>query len=128
MMQLSREMMVELLWKKAEETVFVTRDEFITAMDPWEFYPVYSGKSLLAIVGEAGPHIHFEIVAPGRSISRKIVRDVLQRVIDKNGFAVTKTPKQETRQRRFNELIGFEMVGEDEYDIHYRITRVRGTH
>ena len=49
----------------------------------------------------------------------------MQAIIDREGYVLTKTPKEEERQRRFNEAIGFEKIGEDEYDIHYRLDRMR---
>lgn len=121
-----REFLVERLWEKAEPMVFITKEAFVNGLSQWEIYPVVEGGEILVIVATDGPHMHFETMETGRSITRRIVRQVLEPLIEKYGYAVTKTPKDEARQRRFNELIGFKVVGEDEYDIHYRIERVRG--
>lgn len=117
--------LIDLLWKKAEPMAFIPKEQFVEAMNDWHIYPVVEKNTLIAIVGENGPHIHFEVTGTGKPIPRRIVAKVLQGIIDKHGYAVTKTPKEETRQRKFNELIGFKMVGEDEYDILYKIEQVR---
>lgn len=121
-----RAYLVDRLWEKAEPLFFATKDEFINGLSDWDIYPVMADSKILLIVATNGPHMHFETMSTGRPITRRIVRQVLEPLIEKYGYAVTKTPKTEMRQRRFNELIGFVMVGEDEYDIHYRIERVRG--
>lgn len=118
--------LIELLWKKAEPMFFATKDDFVRGLSNWEIYPIIEDVQILLIVAINGPQMHFETMESGRPITRRIVRSILEPLIEKYGYAVTKTPKEESRQRRFNELIGFVMVGEDEYDIHYRIERVRG--
>lgn len=124
MESLHRADLIEHIWKKAEPTVFFEKDIFVRAYDGWHIYPVVDKGLLLAIVAEKGPEFHFQ--AMGTSIPRRIVVSVLQGLIDRHGFAVTKTPKEENRQHRFNRLVGFEVTGEDEYDVYYRIDRVRG--
>lgn len=125
-MTIERADLIELLWKKAEPMFFAAKDDFVRGLNDWEIYPIVEDGYILLIVGTQGPFMHFETMESGRPITRRIVRLVLEPLIEKFGHAVTKTPKEEIRQRRFNELIGFVMVGEDEYDIHYRIERVRG--
>jgi hypothetical protein len=57
--------------------------------------------------------------------SQKVVRDVLQKQFDAYGNVTTRTPKHETRQHRFNRAIGFVATGEDEYDVFYKLDRIR---
>lgn len=124
---MTREDLIDRLWVKAEPMFFATKDEFVRGLSDWDIYPVADASgAVVVIVATNGPHMHFETTETGRPITRRIVHQVLDPLIEKFGYAVTKTPKTELRQRRFNELIGFVMVGEDEYDIHYRIERVRG--
>lgn len=121
-----RDYLIERLWEKAEPLFFATKDEFIRGLTDWDVYPILEKGEILLIVATNGPAMHFETMNTGRPITRRVVKQVLNPLIKKYGYAVTKTPKDETRQRRFNELIGFVMVGQDEYDIHYRIEHVRG--
>ncbi len=124
----SRDALIDILWIKAEPMVFIPKEDFSKNLSDWSLYPIVEEDEIIAVVGEKGPHMHFETTGSGKPISRRVVRTVLRGLINKHGFAVTKTPKEETRQRRFNEMIGFKMVGEDEYDIHYRIEQIRGDH
>ena len=121
-----RSYLVDRLWEKAEPLFFSTKEAFVSGLQELEIYPILRDGEILVIVSTKGPEMHFETMHTGRPITRGVVREVLDPLISKYGYAVTKTPKHEIRQRRFNELIGFVMVGEDEYDIHYRIERVRG--
>ena len=123
---MERAELIDRLWEKAEPMAFIPKDDFVRALDEWKIYAVTEKGVMLGIVGENGPHMHFETTGSGKPIPRRIVRVVLQGIIDRHGYAVTKTPKEEMRQRRFNEAVGFKMVGEDEYDIHYKIERVLG--
>lgn len=121
-----RAYLIDRLWEKAEPLFFSTKDDFVRGLNDWNIYSILEKGEILIIVATSGPHMHFETMETGRPITRRVVRQVLDPLIKEYGYAVTKTPKGELRQRRFNELIGFVMVGEDEYDIHYRIERVRG--
>ena len=123
---MERAELIDRLLEKAEPMAFIPKDDFVRALDEWKIYAVIEKGVMLAIVGENGPRMHFETTGSGKPIPRRIVRVVLQGIIDRHGYAVTKTPKEEMRQRRFNEAVGFKMVGEDEYDIHYKIERVLG--
>lgn len=125
-MSKTREELIDILWAKAEPTVFVEKDQFVRALDDWKIYGLYRDGVLAVIHMDKGPELHFETMHSGVSFTRDDVAAVVQHLIDEFGYAVTKTPKQEMRQRRFNELVGFRMVGEDEYDIHYRIDQIRG--
>lgn len=120
-----RKQLVDRLWEKAEPMAFIPKKDFVKALKNWDIRPIVEDGVLIAIVGEDGPHMHFETTGSGKPIPRRVVIDILQRIIDRHGYAVTKTPKEEERQHRFNRLIGFEVTGEDEYDVHYKITQVR---
>ena len=71
-----------------------------------------------------GPRIHFATFASA-TIGREHLRRYLGAVIEKHGYALTKTPKTDARQLRFNARLGFYRVGEDEFDIHLRIDHLR---
>lgn len=116
------------LWRKAELRLFITKEEFLRNLEGWDIEPIENDGEVIAITAVRGPEMHFETVGTGKPIPRRIVFEVLQKIIDKHGYALTKTPKEESRQQRFNALIGWKPVGEDLYDIHYRIERLRGSH
>lgn len=113
----------DMLWEKAEPFLFITKEAFLINLDSWEIEAVEHEGELVAILVTKGPEMHFQ--GTGLPIPRKIVFGVLQKIIDQHGYALTKTPKDQTRQHRFNALIGWKAVGEDAYDIHYRIDALR---
>lgn len=124
MSSMQRTDIIDLMWEKAEPVVFFSKETFVCAYFDWDLYPVIDNGTVLALVAQKGPEFHFQSM--GRPIPRRVVVSFLQGFIDRYGHAVTKTPKWEERQHRFNRAVGFEVTGEDEYDVHYRIDRVRG--
>lgn len=121
---MERHELMDVMWSAAEPNLYITKEVFVANFDGWDVREEKHDGMPIAIVVERGPELHFQ--ALGRPIPRRIVRSVVQKIIDRYGYAVTKTPVQELRQQRFNERIGFEVTGRDEYDVHYRIERIRG--
>jgi hypothetical protein len=119
------EMVIELMWRQAEPQVFITRDEFIKSLDGWEIEPIHVGDILGGAVLTRGPELHFATFGTKTSATMTIIRPRLEAIIAAHGFVRTRTPKDATRQHRFNRLIGFEVEGEDEFYIHYRLEKIR---
>lgn len=115
----------DLLWERAKEKLYLSKEEFLATLEGWDIVPHYVGEDLAWITLHKGPEIHFQTVGKTRPMPRGRFNAVVQGIIDQHGYAETKTPKDDTRQHRFNRLYGFEAIGEDEFDIHFRITRLR---
>lgn len=116
----------DLLWKDASEILFISKDEFLRGLEGWEVEPVeFEGKPAFAVLTK-GPEFHFQSFGTGQPISMKMIRERLQKIIDAHGYALTRTPKIDVRQHVFNLAFGFTLVGQDEYDRHYRIETLRG--
>lgn len=116
----------EELWKRAEPFVFISREQFFAGLEGWTLEPWEYGGEVGLIVATKGPEMHFQTLETGKPIPRRVVYSVMQKIIDAHGYALTKTPKSDVRQHRFNALVGFKKIGEDEYDIHYRMDALRG--
>lgn len=127
MMEISRSQLLDMLWEKAEPLAFFPKEQFIDALADWEIYPALKNDKVIAILTEKGPELHFETMHTGLGFPRKDLFAIVQRMIDRYGYATTKTPKHELRQHKFNQILGFEVVGEDEYDIHFRIDKIRSS-
>ncbi len=112
---------IDLLWEQASRVLFVTKEQFADSLDGWHLGTIYDAGELVVITVTKGPEFHFRTL--GRPVSRKIVRETMEAIIAAHGHVITRTPKEEERQHRFNRVIGFEPVGEDELDIHYRMER-----
>lgn len=109
------------VWAQVEPTVYVGRDEFF---EGWTIDGVEINGELVAAVLTRGPEIHYASLGTGRPLTLKMFRRHLQPIIDAHGYATTRTPKDDLRQARFNELIGFKAAAEDEFFVHYRIEKV----
>lgn len=120
---MTRTEIIDRLW--ADSELFLNREEFERRLEGWEIHEVHGVETLAGVVLTNGPEFHFVKWDPTFQVRREILRRWPGELIEKYGYAKTRTPKEDTRQQRFNERLGFERVGEDEYDIHFRITRSR---
>ena len=109
------------LWEKACEKLFISTDDFLKSIDGWKIETREIDGAPAIVTLTKGPEFHFMSLETGKPFTRKFVRSCIQPIIDKYGYATTKTPKEELRQQRFNRCVGFKVVGEDEYDVHFRI-------
>lgn len=116
--------LTDLLWEKAELVLFITKDEFLKTLAEWVIKPVHVDGELAWITVQKGPEFHFQNVGRTRAMPRRVIRDFLQGIIDQYGYALTKTPLEDVRQQRFNQLYGFYEIGRDAFDISYRIDRL----
>lgn len=116
----------EMLWEKARETLFIDKTQFLSYLGEWTIDQVEIDGRLAFVTLTKGPRFHFQSMDTGRIITRRMIRDFLQPIIDRYGYAETSTPLDDERQHRFNLAFGFRVTGEDEYDRHYRIERIPG--
>lgn len=115
----------DLLWEKAEPNIYLTREEYEERfLKGWDIKPVYVDGELAFVTTQKGPLFHFHSFGTKKPISLKMIRDFLQGIIDEHGFAETRTPHEDERQHRFNLRFGFQKVGADEFDTHFRIERL----
>ena len=117
---------LDLIWEQEKDRLYITREEFDIGFDGCEF-DVYrrDDSSISMIFVVRGPEFHFVKFGTDVHASRDILNKYPGSLIDKHGYALTKTPKEDMRQRRFNERLGFYSVDEDELDIHYKIDHLR---
>lgn len=121
---MERAEILERLW--ADSPLFLTREAFEHGLQDWTFHEMHRGGRLVAVFISKGAEFHFTKWDAGYHFTRDDLREWPGGLIERYGYADTRTPKTDTRQRRFNERLGFVQIGEDEFDVHYRITRLRG--
>ena len=118
--------LVGALWEHSP--LFVSREEFERTLDGWTLEPVHDAAGEVAVIFVVkGPEFHFCKLDETYQATREILRRYPGELIARHGYALTRTPKEDRRQRRFNERLGFYAVGEDEHDVHYRIDKLRNT-
>lgn len=124
---MNREQIVDFLWGKVEPILYIRKSDFIENVADWDLVVHQVNGADAFITLQKGPDFHFETLGTGASVPRGQFVTFLSKIIAEHGYAATKTPIEDERQHRFNKAFGFEVVGQDEYDIHYRISRVRGS-
>lgn len=117
-------MTIDLLWERAEPLLFISKEEFVKQYEGWQIEPVHIEGELAFITITKGPAFHFQSMGTKHQITRKMIRDFLQKLIDQYGYATTHAPIEDARQHRFNLLIGFQFEGERGFDRFYRIDRL----
>ena len=83
-----------------------------------------NGEIVMAVFTK-GPELHFATFGRKWKMTRKDFRDYLLPLIERFGYVETKTPRDDSRQQRFNELIGFVPLKDDGEFIHYRMENLR---
>lgn len=119
---MTREDYENLLWEKASEVLFVEKEDFLSDLAPWTIVPVEIGSELAVLTLQKGACFHFFSLGTRHPITRRMIFEFLRPIIAEFGYAETRTPKSDTRQHRFNRIFGFQPVGEDAFDVIYRIT------
>lgn len=107
------------LWEQSP--LFLTRAEFEKSLEGCTFDPVYVNGEAVAVFVVKGPEFHFAKFTD-TPCSREHLRKYPGSLIAQYGYATTRTPKDDTRQQRFNERLGFRRYGEDEHDVLYTVT------
>lgn len=116
---MTREKMIDALHERSP--LFVSRETFARALDGWQINEVKIDGRAAFITAVRGPEFHFSDLGTGRPISRKMIREFLKPIIAEHGYAMTKTPKDDVRQRRFNEKYGFHATACDSEYVTYSI-------
>jgi hypothetical protein len=116
----------DAMWDQVEPLVYITRAEWDRGLEGWTIEPVEHDGVLAFAFVTRGAEFHFATFGRGVPISMRMIRERVEPLIARHGFALTRTPKDATRQRRLNEAIGFVAAGEDEFYITYRVETLRG--
>lgn len=116
---------VAILWEQMKDKLYMTPEQFAAGYEGCEFdaWRRPDGSIYLLFIVR-GPEFHF-VKFGDEPADRAILDKYPGALIDRYGYAQTKTPKDDTRQQRFNERLGFYRTGEDDLDIHYRIDHLR---
>lgn len=116
--------LIDMLWNDVKDVLYIDRAEFESRLAGWQVTPVViDGVTAFATMTN-GPEFHCHSFETGKPIPRKMLRDFIDGIVRRYGYALTRTPKEDVRQHRFNKAFGFEVVGEDAYDVFYRIGQV----
>jgi len=93
-------------------------DDFCKTFEPFEIIGVKGGAVMVR-----GNEVHVAVVksAEGKWLSRKLIRQILGRLISEYGMAVTTVMKDNERGQRFVERLGFKKTKEERGTIGYEL-------
>ena len=109
------------MWAQDEPTVFISKEQYLAMFDGCEIRPHEQDGEVVGATVVKGPEFHFATFGTKWKLTRADIRAYLQPLLDEFGYVLTKTPLEDNRQQRFNIIIGFKPVGEDEFYLHYRL-------
>lgn len=115
--------LAELLWRKAEPVLFITREAYLEQLADWTIEPVEIDGDVAFVFLIKGPELHYDSFGTGHRIPLKLFADRIWKVVDQHGYLVTRTPKDDIRQQNINRRFGCVVTHEDEFDIHFRLER-----
>lgn len=115
--------LIAALWK--DSPLFLTLEEFTRGLEGWQLDPIPGPQGVAGVVVHKGPHFHFAKFDPSFQVGRDILKRYPGELIARYGYAETKTPIDDTRQQKFNQRLGFFVTGQDEFDLHMRIEKLR---
>ncbi len=122
---MDRAEILERIWRQEEPTVFLSRRDFMASLDGWDIIPQMIDGELAGATITKGPEFHFISFGARKAVTRELAQACLQPILDKFGFVRTRTPREDTRQGRFNRLIGFDVEFSDEHYTYFRMARLR---
>ncbi len=115
----------EKIWSQVEGGLFVSRKEFLSSLDDWQITLQEIAGEIAGATLNRGPEFHFVSFGMRKMVPPGLMKACLQPIIDKHGFVLTKTPKEDVRQHRFNLLIGFSVESTDDYFTYFRMERLK---
>lgn len=115
---------VEKIWQQVNPTIFASRQDFVSGLEGWDIVPRDIDGSTIGATLTRGPEFHFVTFGLRKTFPSSLISECLQPILDKHGFVVTRTPKDDIRQRRFNALIGFRVMSEDEYYVNFHMDQL----
>lgn len=117
---------LDLLWEHAKDTLYLSREQYEQSLGGWTLDPLHRPDGSISFIFVVkGPEFHFAKFGNDVQASREHLLRYPGTLIQKYGYALTKTPKTDARQARFNRRVGFFVTGEDEFDLHMRIEKLR---
>ena len=122
---MNRSRIIDAIWKETEHKVFISKRQFVESLVGWELATKDVDGETVGAVMVKGPEFHFITFGLKKPITRTLIADCIQPILNKHGVVRTKTPKDDFRQHRLNLLIGFIVESTDEFFTYFRMEQFR---
>jgi len=113
----------EALWRKASEQLYCSRDAFLAHLAEWKMTVLHVDNAPAFVVLEKGNEFHVDSLGTGKPFPMKAFLREVYRIAGEHGHAITRTPKDTDKQHDVNARLGWTQVGEDDFDIIYRVEK-----
>ena len=91
----------------------------------WDVEVIRDRGEIVAATFTRNDEFHFQTFGKPWKMTRTHLRQCLTPIIAKHGCVRTKTPMDDSRQQRFNLLIGFVQERFDDAFVHFKMTALR---
>jgi hypothetical protein len=99
-----------LAYKSAQSRLPISLSEFLESLEEWEVYPIVVDHTVVGSVLMYGTEIHACInEGYGRWLSKRVLRNTLEKILDKYGYATTSATTPAGVQ--FVTRLGFQELG-----------------
>jgi len=118
-----REEALQKIYNSVSGRASFSAGAFCAALADWEVTPVFDAGEIIGGVLSKDNEIHIGVERPFHFSGRRYIREVLQKTIDKYGFAITTVQPQNSGGLKFCKRLGFVEIGERAGNILLRCDR-----
>lgn len=122
---MTTEEIIERMWRDVEPNVFISRAEFVASLDGWTITPRAIDGVIAGATLTNGAAFHFVSFGKRKRIPAALMAECLRPILAEHGHVLTRTPKDDARQSRFNRLIGFVAESSDEFWTYFKLEKLR---
>lgn len=120
-----RAQLLDMMWETDKRILHVTKEQYVASFEGWDVKPFYVNDEVVGATVTKGAEFHFETFGKSWRLTRAHIRQCLSPILNEYGFVKTRTLVDDTRQHRFNLLLGFVPEGEDEKFVHYKLEKLQ---
>ena len=114
-----------MIYKSIEHRLPISFEEFSEALQDWETIPLMQNSRLIGGVIVKGNELHVGYAEKPAASIRKNIKEVMQPLLEKHGFVVTKVAKDNINGLIFCKRLGFVEFGSDSDKI---LLKCNGSH
>jgi len=112
----------DLIWDTVKNDLYISKEQFFA---DWTVVPhSVNGEVVMAMMIKDS-EFHFTTFGKAWALTRADIHHYLAPIIARHGFVTTRTPLEDTRQHRFNKLLGFKAERDDGIFTYYKLSRLR---
>lgn len=115
---------LRVAWLACRDRVSMPLPDFIRAFDGWDVLPVTHADEVVAAVLMRGDEIHAASIAPGKWITRKLIRDSVGKLLEKHGKCTTMVMQSNPAGEAFVKRLGFIKTQDGEV-MRYELRKAR---